>query len=105
MRLKMGSSLNKKVLYEIYDKIKSITQTNLCIFGVTYTTNNPQIYIKDVIDAWTPVYNYHLMILSYFLNILTPLSYILLLTTVKFYNTQLRNGQNCKFVRPHTFKK
>jgi hypothetical protein len=60
---------------------------NLYTFGVTYTINNHQIYIKYVTDAWTPVfYKYHLtVILSYFLNILTPIICILLRLTKRIY--------------------
>ena len=75
---------------------------SLYIFGVTYKTNNHQIYIKYVIDAWTPIL--HIINLSYLLNILRPLIYILLRLTEKFYISQLLNDQNCKLVGSHAVK-
>jgi len=61
---------------------------NLCIFGVTYITNNLQICMKYVIDAWTPVLHISLNIVCLLYNILTPLIYIILRPTGKFYNCQ-----------------
>lgn len=62
--------------------------TNPYICGVTYTTNNNQIHIKHVSDAWNPIY-INLMVLSYFPNTSISLIQILLRPTETFYNCQL----------------